>query len=393
MLKIYFSGLWRDSSSTCDWALCDESGRALQQGHSRLADIPQDRNCVGILAADRVLTFTALRPPGNKRRWSSALPFIAEEHTLNDPDDIHASANDTTDPELIALSVVSKSWLKQIVVAAKSTGHPLRRVIAETFMPALSAGSWALIWDGSSGFLRTSSTTGLALDNGNTLCPPQALLLSFSGVSMPDRIELRCDSAAAPTWNLPVPLVIGEKWDWRDAPVNAPNLLCGEFTPPLRLFDGLSKLRPALLILLLALTIEVIGTHIEWALLTIEKQTLTQNITQIFHRVFGDDSTLVDAPLQMQRNLAALRHEAGLADDTDFLSMLDTGALSEIGAIHGLSYESGRMEFDITLKPAADFKSLESRLKSQGFGVKITDTQDTGNGMQGKISLTQIGLR
>lgn len=90
VLRIYFSALWRDSTSPCPWALCDDSGAVLQQGLSPLASMPKTYHCIGILSADRVLMFTAPQPPGNQRRWQAALPFIAEEHALTDPDDIHA---------------------------------------------------------------------------------------------------------------------------------------------------------------------------------------------------------------------------------------------------------------------------------------------------------------
>ena len=375
----------------------------MQQGVSPLALMPKTLDCIGIVAADRVLIFTTPKPPGAARRWQAALPFIAEEHTLTDPDDTHAVPATTTEAGTIAVSVMTKSWLKQIVTATKAAGLPLRRLVTESLMPALQADSWTLVWNGRNGFLRTSFTTGLALDNGSQDTPPLALILSLTaaGVRAPLRIELRFAESASqtvlPSWDLPVPLVLGETWDWQRAPISdvTPNLLWGDFTPPMRLFDGLPKLRPALFILLAAFAIEVIGTHIEWAMLASEKHALTLQAEHIFRGAFGDDSTLVDPPLQMQRNLAALRHTAGVADDADFISLLDTvtPSLGKAGTVRGFNYESGKLELDLKLAKAADFETLEKKLQNSGLRVRTSDMHDMGDGTQAKLTLSLEGLR
>lgn len=398
-LRIYFSALWQDSSTPCAWALCDDANAVLQQGHSPLAQIPKSAGCIGILAADRVLIFTTAIPPGNRRRWQSALPFIAEEHSLTDPDDMHAIPATGPTPDTIAVSVTTKSWLKQIVTAAADAGLPLRRLVAETLIPALPVDSWTLVWSGQNGFLRTSLTTGLALDSGDNQSPPLALLLSLTaaGTNLPRQIQLRfTESATAlPSWDLSVPMLQGEHWDWRCAPISdaAPNLLWGDFAPPIRLFERLSRLRPALFILLAVLTIEIIGTHIEWIQLAHEKRTLTQQIEQIFHSTFGDDSTLVDAPLQMQRNLAALRHTAGVSDSTDFLPLLDSAAPALGTTVKSMNYESGKLAIDIKLAKSADFKTLEKKLRNRGLKVLTSDMHDLGDGTEAKLTLSQGGLQ
>lgn len=405
ILRIYFSAQWKDSSSPCCWALCDESGQLLQEGLSPLAEMPKTRDCIGILAADRVLIFTAPQPPGNKRRWQAALPFIAEEYALADPEDIHAVPAPAADVDKISVSVMTKSWLKQIVTATTAAGLPLRRLLSESLIPALQPDSWTMVWNGQNGFLRISDTTGLALDCGTRQTPPLLLLQCLSDKNMhaPRQIELRLTQpvpdAAMPSWSLPVPLVPGAAWDWRRAPIRdeIPNLLWGNFAPPVRLFDGLHRLRPALLIFLAAFAIEVIGTHIEWIMLAHEKNSLTQNVERIFYSTFGDDSTLVDAPLQMQRNLASMRHAAGISDDSDFLPLLDSimsslGTLNN-GAVRGLNYESGKLELDIKLANAAAFESLKQRLKRNGLHVQTSDMHDSGDGTQSKLTISLEGLR
>lgn len=398
LLRIYFSAGWRDSSSLCPWALSDESGKLLQQGQSVLASMPKSSECIGIVAADRVLIFTAPKPPGNQRRWLAALPFIAEEHSLHEPEEIHAAYAPSAEAGQIAISVMAKPWLKQIVAAA--AGLPLRRLIAESMMPALPADGWTLVWDGKSGFLRTSTSSGLALDCGDPYTPPLALMqtLAAAGTHVPAQIELRLlpseQADVLPAWDLPVPLVAGDCWNWRDAPISetTPNLLCGDFSPSLRLFDALAKLRPLLFILIAAFLIEVAGTHLEWIKLAGEKRELTQTIEQRFRNAFGDDSTLVDAPLQMQRNLAGLRHAAGVVDEADFIALLDRITPLPAKSVRSLNYESGKLELDIKLASAADLNKLEKTFKNRGLKVRSSDMHDLPDGRQGKLTITLEGL-
>jgi general secretion pathway protein L len=155
--------------------------------------MPRASECIGIVAADRVLIFTAPKPPGNQRRWLAALPFIAEEHALTEPDELHAAYANSAESGQITISVMAKPWLRQIITAATAAGLPLRRLIAESMMPALPADGWTLVWDGVSGFLRTSTNTGLALDCGDQHTPPLALIqtLTAAGTRAPGQIELR----------------------------------------------------------------------------------------------------------------------------------------------------------------------------------------------------------
>lgn len=365
--------------------------------------MPAADSCIGILAADRVLIFTAQRPPGSKRRWQTALHYLAEEHALTDPDDIHAVPAASSEADKITLSVVTKSWLKQIVTGCAAAKLPLRIVVAESLMPALPDNGWTMVWNGRDGFVRTSPTTGLALDCGSNQDAPLALIRALSTAPAPHHIELRFAESPAqiemPAWQLPVALVPGKKWDWRSAPIDAalPNLLWGEFAPRLRLLDKLPRLRPALFILLAAFCIEAIGTHIEWAMLASEKHALTQNIERTFHAAFGDESTLIDAPLQMQRNLTALRHEAGVGDDADFLALLDT-AISAFGtpnpgAVRALSYESGKLKLDLKLAKPADFESLTEKLQRNGLRIRTDQLHDAGDGMEAELTITLGGLR
>lgn len=400
ILRIYFSGSWRDNTSPCPWALCDETGAVLQSGIDPLAALPKGNECLAIVAPDRVLSVDAKVPPGSRRRWLAALPFIAEEYTLPDPEDNHVVPGPVRQDGRATLAIVDKPWLKRIVDACRTANLSLRRMVPETFLPSLAPGTWTLVWDGSSGFVRTSSASGMALDCGDADTAPLALRLISAQPSFPEKIEVRFPQnipeaqRILPQWNdLPASLSIGPVWDWRRTPIPADslNLLWGDFAPRAKVGEWWSKLRPAALILLAALGVETVGANIEWAMLANEKKTLTHDMERSFRAAFGEASTLVDAPLQMQRNLAELRHSAGLPDDGDFLPLLDASArpLAALpaGSVHALHYESGRLDVDIKLDRSSDFQSLQQRLQNSGIKLRMGDIHDMGNGAEARLTL------
>jgi general secretion pathway protein L len=279
-------------------------------------------------------------------------------------------------------------------------------MVPETFLPPVKPGTWALIWDGGSGFLRTGSASGLALDKGDLDTPPLALRLSLSSAlnssppSPPEKIAVSFPQHVPdaqrilPKWDiLPTSLSVANAWDWQHAPIpaDALNLLWGEFAPRTRVSELWPQFRPLVLILLAVLGMETIGSNIEWGMLAQEKKSLAQDMERSFHTAFGEGHTLVNAVLQMQRNLAELRHIAGLPDDGDFLPLLDaatsTIAALPAGSVRGLHYESGRLDADLRLSNAKDFQNLRQRLQNKGLGVQMGDIHDAGNGAEARLTL------
>ena len=406
LLRIYFSSQWRDSTSACPWALYDDKGALSQTGIAPLASLPKGHECVAMVAADRVLSIAATLPTGGRRRWQAVLPFVAEEFTLTDPEENHVVPG----PELAdgrrMLAVVDKQWIKRITDAAHGARLSMRRMVVETFLPALATGSWTLVWDGSSGFVKTGPASGSALDMADAGTAPLALHLCLDTASpQPEKIELRftqdvpAGQRSLPQWhNVQIPLTAGADWDWRSVPIpdDALNLLWGEFAPRAKIQEWWPKLRPAAYLLVAILAVEIVGSNIEWAILANEKTQLTKNMQRTFRATFGDAVTLVNAPLQMQRNLAEARHAAGMPDTGDFLPLLDlaSGALAGLpaGSVVAMHYEAGRLDIDIRLARKTDFINLKQKMQSSGLGVRIGEIRDAGNGAEARVTLLPEGL-
>lgn len=392
VLRIYFSSQWRDSTSVCPWALCDESGAILQSGTGTLASIPKAGQCVAILAADRVLFVSARTPPGSRRQWQSALPYLVEGRTLPDPEENHVVLCGTADGGQAHLAVADKAWLRRVVEACRTAGLPLRYAWSEVRLLPHTASGWTLAWNGTTGFVRTGMSSGTALDAGDAETPPAALSLMLDDPELPrpDTIQVRLMPAASgaeaamPHWqDFPVLLVQGEPWDWRRAPTpsSAGNLLAGEFAPPSRPMEWWPRLRPAAGIALLLLLVEMAGSNLQWAMMAHEQRTLQQQMAGSFRKAFGSQATLVNAPLQMQRGISDLRHEAGSLDSGDFLPLMDLSAAPlarlPLGSIRELYFEGGKLEVMVRINTQQELARLQQSLRTAGLDVHA-DTKLNG---------------
>jgi general secretion pathway protein L len=403
-LRIYFSAAWHDHSSACPWAMCNDAGFIVESGNSLLSALPKADDYIAIISSEHITCVSVAMPAQSRRRWETALPFIAEEYTLTDPEENHVVPGPIQKNGQRSLFVVDKQWLRSVIVACQSANLTVRLMLPEMLLPEIAPDNWVIVWDGSKGFMRTGISSGMALDLGDEQQPPLALTLSLNASLPlpPKNIEIRFDTddkrVPLPRWiNLPVKLTLGKRWDWRVEPIpnNAVNLLWGSLKPKTRLFEWLPKLRPALFILLAIIFIETLGTNIEWGLLNHQKNFLTQDMERNFRKAFGESSVVVNPPLQMQRNVAALRHSAGLSDDADFLSLLDQSSSVLVklpaGSINAMHYESGRIDIDIKLPGEKEIVSLQQQLQSKGLSIRLGDFHKTGNAVETRLTILAGG--
>lgn len=398
-LRIYISS-WHDETSLCPWALCSDTGEILDSGASSLAQMPKAKNCLTIIAAEHVLATHIPRPPGKPRQWRNALPFLVEEYLLADPESVHVVPSPSTEKERVGVAVVDKAWLRRLVNACTAAHINLRKIVPESLLPECASDQWVLVWNGQQGFLKTSAWTSFAVDSDDSGQPPVMLALTLSqAATVPKAIQLRTtdDLSGKFHWDVSVPLLNGEPWDWRNAdiPASAPNLLWGEFAPPVRFFDWLPKLRPLAMILALTLSIEILGANIYWAKLAVERHSLKSEIEQTFRNAIGNQASLVNPTMQMQRQLSLSRHKAGLPDTADFIPMLDS-----IAAILGksgvrtlaLNYDSGRIDLEISAPEKMAISGIQEQLRAAGFLV-TSNNANTANNLQIKLALSLNGPR
>ncbi|HET9112890.1 MAG TPA: type II secretion system protein GspL [Burkholderiales bacterium] len=370
-----------------EWASFDHDGRLIDTG---TGDPPPASKCDVILPASLVLLIRVQLPKANRRRQATLLSFIAEDKIISEPETNHIAQVGYFPDGTVALAVIEKSWLIHLLEQLKLRHLHSASVVPETLLPVLEPHSWALVWNGSGGFLRTGDYSGTVLDGSSDNAPPAGLKLALRGIDRPQKIVVHVFNANVPDidrWSaqLGVDIERGDDWDWKASRVNkAVNLLQGEFGPKQIDWSWLPKLRPALIMLGLMLGLQFFGILADWALLAHEKSHLETDMVRTFRTSFPDASVVVDAPLQMSRKLAELRHAAGQQEAGDFLPLLAavSAPLAALphGALKSIDYEPGKLGLSIALTGAEGVDSMQKKLDAPHLKIRLEKQQPAADG-------------
>lgn len=390
LLRIHIPSSWPDSEpdAPLPWCRLGARGESLGAGLATLAELPRSEACELVLPAEAVLLTRASLPRGSKQKLRQLLAYAIEDRLVAEPDAVHAVAGPAPVAGQTALAVVDKAWLARVLARFNEAGLRPRSAWPETLLPALPADGWVMVWDGRGGFLRSGEHAGMSLDGGSSTEPPAALVLRVAearaAAALPQRLLLRLhEDAPLPdveAWNrvLGVAVELGTEW----APLRHPDivrggidLLQGAFAPAGVARGVWPRLRLPLILAGLIVLLQLGATATEWWLLSREKQTLQATMEKHFREAFPDARVVVDAPLQMQRNLAELRGAVGQMSPTDFLPLLaraaaalDAGSRSGLRAIH---YEAGQLRLDLPVADQAAAEQLLQRLAAAGLNSQL----------------------
>jgi general secretion pathway protein L len=276
----------------------------------------------------------------------------------------------------------------------------LRHVVPEYCLLSVGGDEWGVVWDGQSGFLAMPFAQGLSLGRGDVSQAPAAFSLQWQAASSaPSKVKVFTAAETMPQWQ-GIPLARADKpFDWRTASLKSdtPNLLWGKFKPPIRLQEWWPKARPLFWIIVIALCIEALGYNLQWWSLAHEKQSLKQSMNAVFQETFGSEVEVMDAPLQMQRSLARARHAVGVADDADFLPLLERVsaelATQAVGQVKGLRYAEGQLDIEVRSSGRAGVDELEKRLSEQGLSVQVLDVNESGEAVEAHLRISTGGAR
>jgi general secretion pathway protein L len=381
----------------CSWVLRDKAGAVMRRGEGPLSAMPKADSVQVVVPASMVLLAQVKVPTRNRRKMFQLLPYIVEEKLMYDPDSIHVAAGPQLPGGETVVAVIDKAWMKRVIGVLQGAGLPPWRMWPETLMPAVPLGTWTVAWNGREGFVRTGMVSGQSLDGGSAGSPPLGLLLAAKEAaekgSAPRKINLLLaegsDQPDLESWasRLGVEVAVSGAWDWSAAAYGMDkgvNLLQGEFTPARFEPDSRQRLRIPLILAGIIIMLQLGGGLADWLMLSYEKHQLDAGMQKAFRQAFPEAKVVVDAPLQMQRNLAELRHARGLSDPEDFLPMLAKVApvLSqpEPVSIQSIQYENGSLKIEVKLRGTQTPEQIRGSIQSAGMKADIEKVETPKSG-------------
>jgi general secretion pathway protein L len=325
-------------SGLARFALVADGGNVVQQGEGALrgfADlVASARRVVLLLAAPDVTLLQLKMPPLSGARLKSALPGLVEEHVLGDPADcvlVPAPLAGADGQRTVA--VVQRAFLEPLVKSLLAMGaRSVAAVPAQLCLPLQPGNASAAIHKGEITLRHGQyAGMGLAIDGGPEVALQTARALAgdvpltvYVAPAQLGEYQALLQEAA--------PAVTLEQDQWE-------HWIAGSRSTVLDLVPGLGsagakvrdwqRWRWPLRLAVLTVVVHLVGLNMEWMRLKREVKTVRESMTQIFRAAYPKETVILDAPLQMKKNIALAKSAGGAVGPDEFLYL--AAALGEAG--------------------------------------------------------------
>lgn len=314
----------------------------------------------------------------NSPRLQAALQGLLEDQLLQDPAQLHLAlgAPEGNSPGTW-VAACDKAWLQAHLQALQTAGLTVQRIVPELSPPAQGR-QWHALGDEDQGWLwcadAEQGVSGWPVAAAAQLPPDWiagARLHTEPGLA--HWAQARAEATVA---------LVDRAAHWRAAAQGPWNLAQFDLQSDARtrrlqalrqLADTLWRSppwRPARWGLVALVVAQLVGVQ-AWAWMTRQQwQAEQERWTQILQHSFPKVTVVVDAPLQMVRELARLRQGSGQLTAQDLESQLQAlgNALpSGVSAPSRLNYQDGQLQWPTLSLPTDQQSALEQALQRQGY--------------------------
>jgi general secretion pathway protein L len=317
--------------------------------------------------------------PGTPR-LRAALEGLLEEQLLEDTDEVHLALQPDARPgESAWVAVCNRAWLRHALQLLDAAGRPVGRIVPE-FAPE---GTPSLVVLGDPG----QPTVVASSQDGVLVLPLTAAsvpLLPALPEGAPRLAEPAVAAAAEQLLALRCTLQQAPQ-RWLQSSRTRWDLAQFEFSSSSRtralkkIATGWAEVlqspswRPARWAAVALLAINVIGLNAyawkERASLEDKREAARRTLRETFPQV----RVVVDAPVQMEREVATLRQQTGMASARDLDAMLSAlaSALPAARMPASLQYGGGQLRAAGLALGADDFRRVATQLKSFGYSAAL----------------------
>lgn len=369
------------------YVLSDDGLTPRQHGRSAAALLPRADSVVAVLADGDVGWHRVTLPKAPPARLRAALAGVLEDALLDEPEAMHfALAPGAVAGQPAWVATVHKAWLAAQIAALEQAGRTVERVLPSTWPDEPPHGHF---------WLPEGADTGDV---------PMLAWSDAQGV-----VQMRLQGTLARAWLAQRP---GEDVRWTASPaaaapaerwLGAPVQVLGDderaLQPArtlwnLRQFDlaprhrGTRALRglvqrlrspawrPVRLGLAALVALHLVGLNL-WAWQ--QRQAIDarrQAMVDLLRSAHPQVRAVLDAPLQMQRETAALRATAGRTGASDLEALLDAAAGAwpeQQGPAQSLRYEGDSLSFTAAGWDDTQVEAFRHRLRADGWQLESAD--------------------
>lgn len=358
------------------WVRSGDGQQSLEHGRCAASLLPAEAEVVLALPV-RALSWHRLAVPKvAASRLRAALDGLLEERLLSDTNELHfALEPGARAGQTLWVAACDKAWLRSWLQALEAAGRPVSRIVPMLW-PSADAMHWAHD-SGGHAWLASASAEGVR-------CLPLAAMGADRTAADATDAQWLADPAVAAQAEqaldrrlAPVPL---HNWllrvaqsDWNlaqfDLSLSSSARRGQRLRQALRQFRTAPAWRPARWGLAALLVAQLLGLNVaawqERSSLDAKRQAVRQTLQQTFPNV----TLVLDAPLQMQRELAQLQQAGGQLSGRDLEAMLSALGSSGPGtAAQRLVYSPGELRLQA---PEDQLRAQAQALQGGAWNAQI----------------------
>ncbi|MES3003018.1 MAG: type II secretion system protein GspL [Pseudomonadota bacterium] len=370
-----------------DYAVTIDGTVVESHGSAQLALLPQSARAgaevVAVVPAAMISWHRVDLPKGTTAgspRLRAVLEGLLEDQLLDEPESLHFAIQPKPRPgSPIWVAACDRAWLRGALEAFESAGRPVTRVVPE-FAPEGETVLYA-IGDEEDAQLVAVGDVGITVLPLSSLTLP---LLPESAQGAPVIAEPAVAALAEQVLQR-APGLRQPAQRWLRAAQSDWDLAQFEFSSSgrARAFKRLGtawadvlaapQWRPARWGAVLLLALNLVGLN-AWAwrersALDDKRETVRRTLTQTFPQV----KVVVDAPVQMEKEVAALRQLAGATSSRDLEAMLAAlaAAAPPLRPVTGIDYTSGELRVKGLALSADEARGVGATLRGQGYSAVL----------------------
>lgn len=394
-----------DDTAAAAWTLVEGADNVLRSGQGAAGSLPRADRTIVIAPVSRLLFIETALPAVTPAKRNALLRYAIEDKLTIDPATVHAVVLGKSDGARHVVAAIDRGWLSAAMRWLGGAGITPDSLVSSAAGIRVDPGTWSVVLRGNHGYAKRADGFVHNFDSGadSVREPPFGLSLALKEARArhtgPASLTVYTDAddpVLAGTWTriLGLPVTAARPTD--DLPslladAKSANLLTGEFAPREAHTRLLSLLRPALIALALIMFAHLAFTLIDNRRLEQRQAALEAAMRDTFMQAFPDAQTIVDAPLQMQRNLDQLKRERGIASDDDARMLIAraTRLLQSVGdtkAIKTLSVRNGVASLDVELTRADQQAALERAAAAMPGASVVMTTGGEAQGMANAVT-------
>ncbi|MCO5976927.1 type II secretion system protein GspL [Ideonella oryzae] len=372
------------SAEELDFAFSQDGIHLTRSGRAPLAELPAATQRVAVLAPGDISWHRITLPKASGLRLRQALAGLLEEALLDDEADLHlALPPQARGGETVWVAAVNRGWLRGQIARLEPSGQTLDRVVPGWRPDGVTA---AHVWgDPEHPQLAWRDAQGavcVPLTGARSLLQTVPAEDSVHWTAAPDTAAQAAELAGAPV----AALSLGEwlmqaaagEWNLRQFDLAAQRRGHRALREKLLPLWRSPRWRPARIGLAALLLVQLVGANV-WAWQQRHALALRQqSMTALLQTTFPQVRAVIDAPVQMQKEIDLLRTTAGKPGETDLEPLLAAAEVawpSGRGPASALHFEPGRLTLTSPGWSPPEVDGFRSRLLPLGL-----DAEPSANG-------------